>query len=51
MATERGSLGFGQRLLLFAAWLVSCGFVFVLGVFVGKSMRSGGGEITPRVDA
>jgi hypothetical protein len=48
MATERGSLGLGQRLVLLAAWLVSCGFVYVLGLYVGKGMR-GGGEITPRV--
>jgi hypothetical protein len=49
MATERGSLGLGQRLVLLGAWLVSCGFVYVLGLYVGKGMRGGGGEITPRV--
>jgi len=48
MATERGSLGLGQRLVLLGAWLVSCGFVYVLGVYVGKGMR-GGGSISPRV--
>ena len=48
MATERGSLGLGQRLLLFVAWFVSCGFVYVLGVYVGKGMR-GDGSISPRV--
>ena len=48
MATDRGRLGLGQRLVLLGAWLVSCGFVYVLGVYVGKGMR-GGGEITPRV--
>ena len=47
MATERGSLGIGQRLLLLSAWLVSCGFVYVLGVYVGKGMR-GSGRV-PRV--
>jgi hypothetical protein len=42
MATERGSLGFGQRLVLLCAWLVSCGFVYVLGVYVGKGMHDRG---------
>jgi hypothetical protein len=42
MATERGSLGFGQRLVLLGAWLVSCGFVYVLGVYVGKGMYDRG---------
>ena len=48
MAMERGSLGLGQRVLLLAAWLVSCGFVYVLGFYVGKGMR-GAPQITPRV--
>ena len=48
MAMERGSLGLGQRVLLLAAWLVSCGFVYVLGFYVGKGMH-GAPQITPRV--
>jgi hypothetical protein len=48
MATERGSLGLGQRLVLLAAWLMSCGFVYVLGVYVGKGMRDRG-PINPGV--
>ena len=48
MATERGSLGVGQRLVLLGAWLVSCGFVYVLGVYVGKGMR-GDGQMSLRV--
>jgi cell division protein FtsN len=39
----------GQRVLLLAAWLVSCGFVYVLGVYLGKGLRGGSGEIGPRV--
>jgi len=48
MATERGSLGFGQRLVLLGGWLVSCGFVYVLGFYVGKGMHDGG-PINPGV--
>jgi hypothetical protein len=48
MATERGSLGFGQRLVLLCAWLVSCGFVYVLGVYVGKGMHDRG-PVSPGV--
>jgi hypothetical protein len=48
MATERGSLGVGQRLVLLGAWLVSCGFVYVLGFYVGKGMR-GDEQLSPRV--
>jgi cell division protein FtsN len=39
----------GQRVLLLAAWLVSCGFVYVLGVYLGKGLRGDSGEIAPRV--
>jgi cell division protein FtsN len=49
MATERGGLGLGQRLVLLGAWLVSSGFIYVLGVYVGKGMRGGSADITPRV--
>ena len=48
MATERGSLGIGQRVVLLGAWLVSCGFVYVLGVYVGKGMHDRG-PINPGV--
>jgi cell division protein FtsN len=34
-----GGLGFFDRVMLFTAWLVSCGLVFLLGYYVGKGER------------
>jgi hypothetical protein len=40
MAKEgRGGLGLGDRLILFAAWVVTCGMVYVLGFYVGKGTQ------------
>ncbi|HWP64549.1 MAG TPA: hypothetical protein VNO26_01390, partial [Candidatus Limnocylindria bacterium] len=48
MATERPPLGLGQRVVLLGAWLVSCGFVYLLGVYVGKGLHDRG-PVSPGV--
>jgi cell division septation protein DedD len=40
----RPGLSFLDRLLLFAAWLVTCGLVYLFGFYVGKSTQ----PVTPR---
>jgi cell division protein FtsN len=36
---ERSGLRLWDRLLLFVAWLVTCGLVYLLGVYVGRGTR------------
>jgi len=45
-----GGLGFLDRVILFAAWLASCGLVFLLGYYVGKGeQRQRATEVAQRV--
>src|SRR5438128_11157853 len=40
MANERRSgFGFWDRLILFTAWVVTCGLVYLLGFYVGKGTQ------------
>ncbi len=36
---QRAGLRFWDRLVLLAAWVVTCGFVYLLGFYVGKGMQ------------
>jgi cell division septation protein DedD len=36
----RGGLGLGDRLILLVAWVTTCGFVYLLGFYVGKSTQA-----------
>ena len=41
MANERRSgFGFWDRLILFTAWVVTCGLVYLLGFYVGKGTQA-----------
>jgi cell division septation protein DedD len=35
----RGGLGLWDRLVLLVAWVVTCGLVYLLGIYVGKGMQ------------
>src|SRR5881397_785272 len=36
----RGGLGLGDRLILLAAWVTTCGLVYLLGFYVGKGTQA-----------
>jgi cell division protein FtsN len=45
----RGGLGIWDRLVLLAAWILTCGVVYVLGIYVGKGMPGGSRAVEDRV--